>query len=139
MRSLEIDLAEPFEKILATVLALPRGCGDAATDCSTNQAELKQVVRGLYEAANGRHVETSMGLVAIAPPTFEFLKAKPFRVDTQTDLLIEAAARLVAGMVTADFRDQITEAVVKDKSGDNAWIGYRPTPRARTSLVLTAG
>ena len=134
---IEIDLAEPFEKIWATVLTLPPGCGDAVADLA-NKAELKHAIRGLYEAANGRHVETNVGLVAIAPPAFEFLKAKPFRIGTQTDLLIEAAARLIAGPITADFRGEMAEAL-NDKSGDKASIHYRPTHRARTSLVLNAG
>ena len=135
---IEIDLAEPFEKIWATVLTLPPGCGDAVADRLANKAGLKHAIRGLYEAANGRHVETNVGLVAIAPPVFEFLKAKPFRIATQTDLLVEAAARLIARLVTADFRTEMAEAVVNNKSGE-ASIQYRPTHRARTSLVLNAG
>ena len=136
---IEIDLAEPFEKIWATVLALPPGCGGADTDRLANKAELKHAVRSLYEAANGRHVETNMGLVAIAPPAFEFLKATPFRVGTQSDLLIEAAARLITGPRTSDFRAEMAEALVNDKSGAKQSIHFRPTHRARTSLVLNAG
>jgi hypothetical protein len=138
MRHVEIDLAEPFERVLATALSLPAGCGDGASDRLANEGELEQVIRVLYEAANGRHVETEVGFVPIAPPVFDFLKAKPFRVRTQTDLLIEAAARLIAGSVTADVRDRIAEDVVDDKSSGEALIHYRPTHRSRISLVLNA-
>lgn len=134
MRNIEIDLAEPFQEIFATVLALPTGSCNAA-----NKAELKQVIRGLYEAANGRQVETNIGLVAIAPPAFGFLKAKPFRVGTQTELLIEAAARLIGGFVTGEVRDEIAETVVDDKSDYKASIHYRPTHQAQLPLMLNAG
>jgi len=117
MRHVEIDLAEPFEKILATVRSLPAGCSDGVRDRLTHEEGLEQVIRVLYEAANGRHVKTKVGFIPIAPPVFDSLKAKPFRVGTQTDFLIEAAARLIAVSVTAGVRDQIAEDVVDDKSG----------------------
>ena len=139
MRSIEIDLTKPFEKIWAAVLALPPGCDDAVTARRTNKAELKQVIRGLYEAANGRQVETSLGLVAIAPPACEFLKAKPLRASTQIDLLIEAAARLLAGLVPAEVRAALGEDIVDDKNGHEASIRYRPTHRPEISLVLDTG
>jgi hypothetical protein len=44
----------------------------------------------------------------IAPPASAFLKAKPFRVRTQTDFLIEAATRLIGGLVTPDGRRYTT-------------------------------
>jgi hypothetical protein len=104
MRNIEIDLAQPFEKVLATVLSLPAGRSNAVTDRLSNEAEIEKVIRGLYEAANGRHVETNIGLIMIAPPAYAFLKAKPFKVTTQTDLLIEAATRLIAGPAMTDER-----------------------------------
>jgi len=138
MRHVEIDFAGPFEKILATLLSLPVGWSDDVSDRVTNEEELEQVVRVLYEAANGRHVETKVGFIPIAPPVFDFLKAKPFRVRTQTDLLIEAAARLIAGSVTAGVRDPIGEGVVDGKNSGEASIHYRPTHRPGISLVLNA-
>jgi hypothetical protein len=138
MRHVEIDLAEPFEKILATVRSLPVGWSYGVRDRLTNEEGLEQVVRVLYEAANGRHVETKVGFIPIAPPVFDSLKAKPFRVGTQTDFLIEAAARLIARSVTAGLRDQIAEDLVDDKSGCEASIHYRPTHRLRISPVLHA-
>ena len=139
MKSVDIDLGEPFEKIVATVLSLPAGCSDGAGDGLANTAEVKQAIRGLYEAANGRQVETNIGLVAIAPPAFEFLKARPFRVGTQNDLFIEAAARLIAGPVPADSPDAKAEALVINNNGNKRAARYRPNDRARTALVLNAG
>ena len=37
-----------------------------------NPRSIKQVIRGLYEAANGRRAETRLGLVAIVPPVAPF-------------------------------------------------------------------
>ena len=135
MKSIEIDLAEPFEKILATVLSLPAGGSDLITDRLRNEGEIRQIVRALYEAANGRHVETKIGLVAIAPPAFGFLKAEPFTVTTQIDLLIEAAARLIGGSAIADDREEMAEALVDTRHRSN----YRPLHRARIPLMLHAG
>jgi hypothetical protein len=139
MRAIEIDLAEPFEKILATVLALPAGYSDAITDRLSNEPAIRQVIRGLYEAANGRHVETKIGLIAVAPPACTFLKAKPLKVTTQIDFLIEAAARLITGAAIAGNGDEMAEAVVDDGSRYQASIHYRPTHRAPIPLVLNAG
>ncbi len=97
MRNIEIDFAEPFEEVLATVLSLPSGCSNAVGSRSTREAEIKEVIRGLYEGANGQRVKTKIGSIVIAPPACAFLKAKPFSVSTQIDLLIEAATRLIAG------------------------------------------
>jgi hypothetical protein len=81
---------------------LPAGCSNAVMNRLRNEVEVKRVIHGLYEGANGRHVETSIGPIVIAPPAYAFLKAKPFRVTTQTDLLIEAATRLIIGPAVAD-------------------------------------
>ena len=138
MRSIEIDLAEPFEKVVATVLSLPAGCSDVVRDRLADEADLKLVIRGLYEAANGRHVETKIGMVAIAPPAFDFLKAKPFRVATRTELLIEVAARLIAGSEIADGPEEMVEAA-NDESGFKTSTHYRPIHRAPVPLVLNPG
>ena len=93
MKKTRIDLSQPFEEILATLRHLPRAhvvAGDTAAD-----DELKQVLRGLYEAANGRHVATALGLVPIAPPVAPFLKEVPFDVETQLEFLIEAISRVI--------------------------------------------
>ena len=95
MRHIEIDLSEPFEKVLTCVLALPSGTRDISGNGSGDDKEFKQMIRELYEAANGRQVETRFGWIAIAPPVAGFLKARPYYIETQIDLLIEAATRII--------------------------------------------
>lgn len=96
MRRIEINLSEPFEKVLACVLALPSGTRDIVGNGSGGD-EFKEMIRELYEAANGRQVETRFGWITIAPPVADFLKARPYYVETQIDLLIEAATRIICG------------------------------------------
>jgi hypothetical protein len=148
MRNIEIDLAQPFEKVLATVLSLPAGCRNAVADRLGNEAELKQVLRGLYEAANGRQVETPIGFIAIAPPVAEFLKAKPFQAATQIEFLIAAATRIICGpppyntgMRPAKNRDDIPAAydgLVKASSGESARPRERrfSSPSRKTPALL---
>jgi hypothetical protein len=90
----EIDLTQPFEHVLATVLSLPSGSDDRSNTAVTT--ELTHSLRGLYEAANGRHVGTAVGLVPIAPPVAPFLKEKPFNAATQREFLTNVA-RVVRG------------------------------------------
>ena len=97
MRSIQIDLAQPFEEVLATVLSLPAGCSNTNDNRLENDVGLKQAIRGLHEAANGRQVEAKSGFVAIVPPIAAFLKKKPFFVATQVDFLIAAATRIICG------------------------------------------
>ena len=125
-QNVEIDLAEPFENLIAAVLSLPTGCRSLVRDPSANEAHFRRGIRGLYEAANGRQVETTVGFIAIAPPPFEFLKATPFQVGTRTDFLIEAAARLIAGPASANFRNATVSVDGEPKSpsfkDQNPWI-----------------
>ena len=103
MKLTKIDLAEPFEKVLTAVLALP-ATGDASeaearasanrTTDARRSSELEEVTRAIYEAANGRQVATQIGLIPIAPPIASFLKDAPFSVQTQCDFLLQALARL---------------------------------------------
>ena len=95
MKEIEIDLSQPFEIVLEAVLALPnRSINGAGDDCA-DENELRQAIRALYEAANGRQVETEIGLIPIAPPIAPFLKAVPFRAATLNDFLVAAAAQIV--------------------------------------------
>ena len=91
----QIDLNQPFERVVATVLSLPPGA--ANPEKPGRKAELMTLIRSLYEAANGRHVQTVLGRVPIAPPVAEFLKAKPFHATSQTDFAVEVAARVISG------------------------------------------
>ena len=90
-----IDLQRPFEQVLAAVLSLPWGNGGAEN--RVTEAELRTFLRGLYEAANGRQVETALGLIPIAPPVAEFLKATPYDATSRIDFLIEVATRILCG------------------------------------------
>ena len=96
MKKIRIHLSQPFEEILTALLSLPRAAhGSAPTSTSHEDQELKHVLRGLYEAAHGRQVQTTVGLVPIAPPVASFLKHAPFYVATQLDFLVEAMARVI--------------------------------------------
>ena len=111
MKPIEIDLSEPFEKVLARVLAAPansktrsqKSAEPGVNLVSPKQgdlelkrtAEVKKVVRCLYEAAHGRQVETHVGLIPIAPPIAAFLKEKPLYIRTQVDFLLAALTRII--------------------------------------------
>jgi hypothetical protein len=97
MRQIEIDLSQPFERVLSCVLALPLCPEDHLGNGSCVDREFREAIRELYEAANGRQVETRFGWIAIAPPVADFLKARPYYIETQIDLLIEAATRIISG------------------------------------------
>ena len=109
MSTTEIHLSEPFKEVLATLLTLPSTHAEtdevhsADTTDSVSQksakcdAEVKEALRSLYEAAHGRQVETQIGLVAIAPPVAGFLKDRPYYVATQYEFFLEAFTRILAG------------------------------------------
>jgi hypothetical protein len=82
MNQVPIDLSEPFEKVLATTLSLPR-----TDDAWPSDAAIKRAIRYLYEAANGRIVETHIGAIPIAPPMKPWLKAKPLCLKSAAELL----------------------------------------------------
>lgn len=109
MKQIEIHLSEPFAEVLATLLRLPstgteteeirsRGTGDSAVRGNDKcDREVTEAFRSLYEAANGRQVETQIGFIAIAPPVAGFLKEKPYYVATQYEFFVEAFARILSG------------------------------------------
>ena len=111
MKLTKIDLSQPFETLLSRVLALPANSkanrrrspemrsaysslkkGDPEL---TRTADIKRVVRCLYEAAHGRQVETSIGLIPIAPPLAPYLKERPLYIRTQVDFLLAALTRIL--------------------------------------------
>jgi len=85
MKGIEIDLSEPFESLLATVRSLPKPGVNG--NGSSNEEEIRQATRCLYEAAHGRVVETSMGPIPIAPAVAASLKTEPFSVNTRSEFL----------------------------------------------------
>jgi hypothetical protein len=109
----KIDLLEPFERVLAAVLSAPERhevIGNSAAQNAAgaifakgvnagpaSDAELRKVLRCLYEAAHGRQVETQIGLIAIAPPVAPFLKERPFYIKTQVEFFLEALTRIISG------------------------------------------
>jgi hypothetical protein len=96
VKRLKIDLSRPFEEIEAKLRSVPptdKSIGRNDTLRERN-SEVEGVLRSIYEAANGRTVATQIGLVPIAPPAAAFLKDAPFFVETQTDFLLQALARL---------------------------------------------
>ena len=110
MKRIEINLAATFAEVLATLLSLQRTDREAkeirspgaaesgARENGSCDAEVKEALRSLYEAANGRQVEPQIGFIAIAPPVAGFLKDKPYLVATQSEFFVEAFARiLIAG------------------------------------------
>ena len=108
MKRIEINLAATFAEVLATLLSLQRTDREAkeirspgaaeleARENGSCDAEVKEALRSLYEAANGRQAQ--IGFIAIAPPVAGFLKDKPYYVATQSEFFVEAFARiLIAG------------------------------------------
>lgn len=132
MRSIQIDLTQPFEEVLATVLLLPAGSNKAGGNRLVGDVELKQVIRGLHEAANGRQVQARSGLLAIAPPIAAFLKKEPFQVATQVEFLIAAATRILC----SPPRSEIEMQIVKDSNPDGTTVVRRDrvsTPSSQAS------
>ena len=109
MKRTEIQLSEPFEEVLASLLTLSSthaetdelhlsDTADLALRKSAKcDAEVKEALRCLYEAAHGRQVETPIGFLPIAPPVAGFLKKKPYYVATQHEFFLEVFTRILVG------------------------------------------
>ena len=82
VKKISIDLSEPLQRVLKQALALPSG-----SEGRTSDALLKKAVRRLYDAANGRTVNTPLGRTTIAPAVAPWLKAAPLVVRTRAELL----------------------------------------------------
>ena len=96
-----IDLAGPFEQIVASLSSVPPTDSFVernGTPVSALSPEVQEVLRHLYEAARGRQFATVIGLVPVgAPALAPFLKDAPFEVESQADFLLQALARLYSG------------------------------------------
>ena len=90
-----VDLRHSFEEVVSSVLSLP--WGHAGLENLVTETELRAFLRGVYEAANGRQVETTIGFISIAPPVADFLKAKPYQVNSRIGFLMEVATRILCG------------------------------------------
>jgi hypothetical protein len=109
MKQTKIHLSEPFDEVLASLLTLPStlveidevrfpGADDSELRKSARcDAEVKEALRSLYEAAHGRQVETPIGFLPIALPVAGFLKKKPYYVATQYEFFLEAFTRILVG------------------------------------------
>jgi hypothetical protein len=109
MKQTQIQLSEPFEDFLASVLRLPRTLPETdqlrfsgATDSILREgarcdAEVKEALRSLYQAAHGRQVETPSGFLPIVLPVAGFLKKEPYYVATQHEFFLEAFTRILVG------------------------------------------
>ena len=117
MKKTRIDLSQPFEDVLAAVLSLPRTREHTVGSSRQGGAELRQLLRQLYEAANGRQVETTIGLVPIAPPVAAYLKETAFEVETQLDFLLEAMSRMISSPSQLRGMDP-TSVTVEQRNGD---------------------
>ena len=95
----KINLREPFEQLWTAISSLPltNDRTSQRMEETFSRVKLKQLFREIYEAANGRHVATTIGPVAVAPPVAPYLKDNPFFVESQADFLAQALARLAPG------------------------------------------
>jgi len=84
LKSIAIDLREPFDTIVAAVLRLPVGPDALAAD----DEYMVKAVRRLYETAHGRCVNTPIGLIPIAPAVASSLTSRPLDLATRTELLV---------------------------------------------------
>ena len=101
MKQVTIDLAGPFEEIVANLRSIPPTenlNGSKDTAASELSPEVQEVTRSIYDAARGRQFATLIGLVPAGPlPFAPFLKDAPFKVESQADFLLQALARLYSG------------------------------------------
>ena len=136
MKQAKIDLARPFEEIAASLRSIPATDNfiDRNDTVCEPSSEVEEVLRSIYEAANGRTVATQIGLIPIAPPTAAFLKDAPFFVETQADFLLQALARLYSescretGIRPRQIEREITNR--KTESRRPSSLGRRSISRA---------
>lgn len=81
-----IDLAEPYEKGLTTVLSLPRN-DNGGEDISAEPEKVTEAFRRLYQSANGFQVRTVLGPITIGPAVAPWLKEEPLSIGTQEEFL----------------------------------------------------
>jgi len=96
-----IDLSDSFETALSEALALPDG-----DHCPISDESMAKALRGLFAAAHGRSVRTSIGAIPIAPAVVPSLKTAPLSLGSRAELL-----------VLADKVCEFSRKVSKNRSG----------------------
>jgi len=133
MKQIKIDLLEPFEKIFEALLSIPESnkvVGEGATQNATgaisakhanenpaSDAELRKVLRCLYEVGHGRQVETQIGLVTSAPPVALSIRETPFYVKTRVGFLLEALTRIIGDALHSNSGIQPPQRFGKRSTG----------------------
>jgi hypothetical protein len=129
MKPTKIDLSKPFEAVLGAVLSLP-GIDDVigealaqnrdgsaphhmATRRLVDNVDLKEVVRCLYEAAHGRHVETQIGAITIAPAIAPFLKDTIIYAKPRVDFLLDALTTIICAASHSNRRTPASRRFAK--------------------------
>jgi hypothetical protein len=119
-----IDLAKPFETLAATLLSLP--LTEPAFSNGTalfEEEQMQELLRSIYEAANGRQVATTIGLISIAPAVASYLAKEPFYVETQADFLSQ-----ILGRVAKQISNKRTPARPSRRLGARA-VDFQPNTR----------
>jgi hypothetical protein len=84
VKTIEINLSDPFEKTLAHVLSLPKRSE------AEHEEAVAEALRRLYTRAHGRIVETTIGPITIVPPVDSALKDARLLLVKRGDLLVWA-------------------------------------------------
>jgi hypothetical protein len=86
----EIELRLPFEENIERALALP------PSPDRPNDEAVVAALRRLYELAHGRSVQTTLGLIAIAPAVAPALSHRTFSVASRSALLTAVRDQIAA-------------------------------------------
>ncbi len=129
MKRETIDLAGPFEEIVAKLSSVPptgNFVGRNGTATFELSPEVQEVLRHLYEAARGRQFATVIGLIPVgAPALAPFLKDAPFEVESQSDFLLQALARLYSGSLTSGPSPRTNKRFNHPNAGSRPLFGHR--------------
>ena len=85
--------------------------------------QMQELLRSIYEAANGRQVATTIGLISIAPAVAPYIAKEPFYVETQADFLSQ-----VLGRVAKEISNNRTPARPSRRLGARA-VNFQPNAR----------
>jgi len=84
---MKINFSDSLDKVVTDALALPEG-GEGGT---VSDEAVLELVHRLYDAVHGRSVATSIGRIAVAPPTVTFPKNVSLTLESRRDLLVLVA------------------------------------------------